>query len=753
MGKQIKPKFYDKLFFLQFLIVWYIIFSLIVLIDGTIDLLDAFIVIIIGGTIFAIITYSINHLFKIWLYRFSRIKTCFFIVGILFILASIGGFSSGDYLAAIIVFLIGYFLSYKKGKELIMKFKYKKKENKFIRSFFFSFFIFLFGFLGLYYLFVDIWIGVVFFALVWIIYKINKPIGSVEIKKIKKEEMSCICDYCLKNVIRPKNSKIPIFYINNIPYSYHQDCYKNTLLNEKINQEKRGSSTFFAKPKEHKTKTKSSKLEEQSHFDEKQEDIEEFFKALQRKKKVIAHHDFGTILNDANYNLFYSFINETNKSLDILCWRVDERLLSEMLWFLKDKNINIKIITKNRIKKGYLTEFKKYCSSLILETSHRNKIHAKFIIRDNKDFILGSSNFTEASMSESGHFLDCNITTKHSETVESAIDLFKSLLQNKNYTKEIQNSKLRYSRNHKEYLPFSLKPYFEKENEEIILLFSCNMVDKRIVDRIIEWNSKTPINLYVGDTWRTSELSRDNLNSMKWLYDTSIGNYKNVKVVPVTDDIHSKLYLFKNQNIAFISSQNLTVESWQSLLEAGILTDDKKDFKYLYDSINSFKKSQLTKIEFEDLEETSKPESTFSGSEHERSMSIPWELPEANAMWMIPRTRNQSYYKLIKHKPRQKKEEGLENAGKRSQTSKIIKSHLLERLESEYLSNQSETGLYDKPTRYIISGKLSKAKQLRDLERKLEYFKKKYEMAASEENRKRYKDGIDYIEKQLEEFE
>ena len=623
MKKPIRPTFYDKIFFLRFLIVWYIIFLFMILIDGTMNFLDSFLAIVFGGSMFAVITYPINHLFRVTLYRFRKGELTLKLYLKYFLKWLIVFLIIWPILFFLLFFIVGII-------SIIIS----------IPILFFS--IDIFNAIGniLYTIFfpkdtISFW-PLLPWRYFWITLIISLILAELRRNKIpkkpEKEGISCTCDYCGEDFIRSKTSHLPIFYTDGHRYSYHQQCYKNVLdkvphywreyvgklrygeLMEESNvstvngrphywreyvgkrkheEEKETTekepSTFYAKPKEQRTKSYAPEDKTQSFSDGKQKEIEEFFDALQRKKKSIAHYIFGVILNDANYNIFYSFINESKESLNILCWRIDEKLLSEMLWFLKDKNINVKIITKNRTNKGYLTEFKKHCSNLKLDTIHRNKIHAKIIIKDDGELILGSSNFTEASMSESGHFLDCNVITKHRETIESAIDLFKSLIHNKDYTKEIQNSKLMYSRNHKDYLPFSLKTYFEKESEEITLLFSCNQVDKRIIDRIIEWNSKTAIKLYVSDNWATSDLSNDNLNSMKWLYEASIKNYKNVNVIPVTADVHSKLYLFKNQNTAFISSQNLTVESWQSLLEAGILTDDKKDLKYLYDSINSLK--------------------------------------------------------------------------------------------------------------------------------------------------------------------
>jgi len=201
-------------------------------------------------------------------------------------------------------------------------------------------------------------------------------------------------------------------------------------------------------------------------------EIQEFFENLERKKeKSVIGYQTGTILSDTNYDMFYSFINDTKKSLYILMWRIDERLLSEMLWSLKDKDVRVLLITKNRIKKGYIDKFKTYCSKLKIELVHRNKIHAKIIIKDDNMLILGSSNITLASMSESGHLLDCNIITNHKETIQDSITLFQSWYINKDYMKKIENSKLMYSKNSPDCLPFSIKQYFERETEEIVLLW------------------------------------------------------------------------------------------------------------------------------------------------------------------------------------------------------------------------------------------------------------------------------------------
>lgn len=697
MKKYIKLKFFDLNFFIQYLSICYILFAFITLFDKTYSIPFIF----IDGTIFIIFTYPLSYFFRIILNQYRKkeltvnhiLKQTFRWLVVFLILWPIFIFIIQAIL--MIIYLIFGFVSF-------IAFDLDITSGGTLGSKIFENILFPNGKISFWPLLPwrHLWVTT-FLAI------IMSSIGA---------------DYIYtKSRIKKRESVIP---------------------------KKEESQTLYAKLKEYKSRIIPIKTKIETDSDKKRKEIKSFFESLQRKKKENILSYNGTILDDSNYNLFYSFINETKESLCILCWRVDERLLSELLWFLKDKNIKVQLITKNRTNKGYLKEFKKYCSNLKLENpTHRNKIHAKLIIKDNKYLVLGSSNFTEASMSETGNFLDCNIITKHKEIVESAIDLFKSLYQNKDYTK---NSKLMYSRNHKDYLPFSLKPYFEKENEEIILLFSCNQVDKRIIDRIIEWNSKTLIKLYVSDRWTTSEINQDNLYSMKWLCGASSNAYRNVRVIPIRSNVHSKLYLFKGQKIAFISSQNLTVESWQSLLETGIITNDKKDLKYLLGSIKSFKKSKLDKID--DLEETDKPESSFSGSKYEAPIGLPWELPEADEKWKIPKSRIWKYYKLVKHKPKEKSEKLLESVGKREGSSKIIKNPLLEELGSKYLKNYSTTELYSKPTRFLLKG-ISRRKEMLFWENKLEYFNRLYKEASSDKERKRNRGAIDYIEKKLEEFD
>ena len=666
--------------------------------------------------------------------RYSLLKIIPFILGIIYIVISLGTFLSGDYFYAFLDFSIGLLLFYPAFNERVNFVTFIKRFFSYYLIIFIVFLIFTnFNKASLYAFLTSI-----------ILASISHITENKYGKKLAKEYMP------IQTIQeKPEKSKS----------KFQEDTNDNgtkkligdlEVINVAKESKKIKEEILYAKQKVKRLYQNKSKVKSES---KDKEEIKAFFASLQKKRKIpLSEYKQGIILSDANFNLFYSFLNSTNKSLKILCWRIDEKLLSELLWFLKDKDISVEIIAKNRTNPGYLNEFKKYCSKLEINSKHRTKIHAKLIVKDGTSLIGGSSNFTEASMSETGYFLDCNIITNHKPTIQSAIDLFNSIYDNKDYTKGIKDSKLMYSRNDKDYLPLSLKPYFEQEKEEIILLFSCKQVDKRIVERIIGWNPSTQIKLYVSDYWSTSEISNENLVSMKWLYETFINVYKNVTVIPIKSNVHSKLYLFNGQGIAFVSSQNLTVSSWQSLLETGVTTDNKSDFEYLMSLIKSFKKSQLSKIESTDWEETNKPEDTFSGSEYERSIGLPWELPEANSEWKIQKTRNIVYFKLVKGRPSENKSELSQFQGSRDKTKEIIKSPLLQELESRHLYKQATTDLRSSPTRYTLTGKLSKRKIIRGMEAELAHFKKRYELESDGEKKKKLEEAIKYREKELEKY-
>ena len=132
------------------------------------------------------------------------------------------------------------------------------------------------------------------------------------------------------------------------------------------------------------------------------------------------------------------------------------------------------------------------------------------------------------------------------------------------------------------------------------------------------------------------------------------------------------------------------------------------------------KKSSLSVIDIAG-EEQPNPDDLFSGTTSESSVGIPWELPDSNSEWKIPRTRNQSYYKLVKDKPKIVDENIFESSGKR-EGSTITRNPIQEELKSKQLLKHSQTGLR-KFTRHTPTGKLSKKNELRYWETELERLK------------------------------
>jgi len=281
---------------------------------------------------------------------------------------------------------------------------------------------------------------------------------------------------------------------------------KNKEKNFKIIFNNRGKiqneHTLYVKKIKKKLNSKSDVVSSKNGTLNSLKEIDAFFESLKSRDDVIPVSDYkGTFLDDSNYPLFYNFINKTRESLLILTWRVDEKLLSELLWSIQDREIEVKIITKNRIEQGYINRLKHYRPNIHVTLMCNPKIHAKIMIRDGEEIIIGSSNITNSSVSKLGGFLDCNTLSRETDVVKEAITLFESMIENKDCMRQNHISDLMYSRNNRNCLPLSLEPYFKNESKEIILLFSCDMVDRRIVERILKWNSETRITLYISDTW------------------------------------------------------------------------------------------------------------------------------------------------------------------------------------------------------------------------------------------------------------
>jgi len=379
----------------------------------------------------------------------------------------------------------------------------------------------------------------------------------------------------------------------------------------------------------------------------KKEELDDFFRYLNNKRWLKKDdYDVGPYLSDRNFELFASIISNTTSTLDIMTNVFDGKLLSEMLWPIRNSGATVRIITRRIRNEEYIKKFMKDYSNISCAYRRNNRIHAKILLRDSRLMIVGSSNLSDASASKTGFFYDANFVTKETSSIHLAQKVFDSVDEVSDKTKSHVNTNFIYSREGVDYLPLCLKEYFEKEKKAITIVMSSGLIDRQVLDRISEWNSLTKINLIVGDNWPTNELSEDKIITFKKLFEISNNPKTNIRVLPKRKNIHAKLYLFEEQKIAVFSSQNLTINSWLSLLESGYILRKKEHFEEILNDIKLLPKSKMDPIEGE-FTEVEKPESSWQGSLAQKKISVPWNFAEIDDEQKMYPLKSHKYYKLM----------------------------------------------------------------------------------------------------------
>lgn len=356
-------------------------------------------------------------------------------------------------------------------------------------------------------------------------------------------------------------------------------------------------------------------------------------------------------LDDKNFELFSSFLYNAKKSIDIVTNRIDSKRLIELLKPLEEKNIRIRVITANITEKSLLEYYKEKNKNI--ELRKISKIHAKVIILDEKRILTGSSNIKSMN-----NFFETNIISSHKESVELAQEFFNSLWRQKSEGHILGNSKFVYTINKQEFLPECIEELIKKENKEIILFMPAGLIDRLVIKHISKLrNNNTKINLIIGNKWSSfiEEMDIDKKETMEWLSNIANKNQKDIKDFKIRCkkvNNHSKVYIFKGQKIAIVSSQNLTIGSWAAsenkrndLLESAFIIQDKNQIKKIIETIDSFGKADFESIG--KIEETLK--NTFSSnytSKEEEKYGIPWQLSDTDRI--IEKTKSNIRYKIKK---------------------------------------------------------------------------------------------------------
>jgi len=453
---------------------------------------------------------------------------------------------------------------------------------------------------------------------------------DIEIKKMKYKEKS-------------EEIKMPI-----------KEDYKKRI-------EKELSEPFEAKETGKKLKLmgikRKSEEEQKSPEEYNKKDIINFFNFLDENygNEIPKDPKPEVYLDDANFSLFYGFISNAKKSLDIITNVFEEKTLLKLLYPLKEKEITVRIITRRIKGQGFLEEFKK-SSKLNIKFKRRNQVHAKVMIRDEEKMITGSSNIDSSSVSENRGFFEANIISEDKKSVNLAQKVFDSIWNDKDDIRDsdIKDSYFVYSKDSELCLPLCLKKYFNNEKKEVLILMGSGLIDKEIIDRIMEWTN-AKVKIVTGKKWLVDRMTIAKRETLDFLQEKSKHKDGRIIVEPKEETIHAKVYIFKGQRIAVISSQNITIDSWQSLVESGYLISDRKTVGSILKKIDELENSEFQNLD--NIIEIEPPKSSWQGTLAEKRKKIPWELAESNPKWRIEKRPSYGkYYKILKKEIKKKQD-------------------------------------------------------------------------------------------------
>jgi len=286
-------------------------------------------------------------------------------------------------------------------------------------------------------------------------------------------------------------------------------------------------------------------------------------------------------IGNYHWKLFASLIKRAKKEVKIVTNSVSHTALYNICSNLNEE-VEVKIITGRG--KGY-----EYIFNLIDKDNIKRcrNLHAKFCIIDNNIMLAGSSNITIGSLgNHTGKegFFEADLLIKDRDIINSARNLFNILWNEESDISPLKNNSGFLSSAYG--IPLKLKDFILKANKSLTIIvppifpMSTNLIT--IPKYIRELNSK--IQLTFMTSYRVREIHLDGLYEIKSLNNTDL--------ILVDNPIHAKIYLIDDE-IALISTVNLTFSSWISSLESGVLIDDKEKLIQIKNWIEDLKTNQM----------------------------------------------------------------------------------------------------------------------------------------------------------------
>lgn len=503
-----------------------------------------------------------------------------------------------------------------------------------------------------------------------------------------------------------------------IPVNKEENIKEQIKLNENISEEDVEYTSQIFEEKKPKLINK--------------EDVKKFLENQDLKSlKKIEEISEGIYAKRGCFDIFKKFIANTKERIDISTNVFSDKTLLELLNPLKEKGVKIRVISARQKEKTYECE-KNFKGEL--EIFKLSKNHSKFIIRDNQILLTGSANLDESSMID---FFETNIITSKTEEVAGAKEIFDSLFYEKDLRKREKTNFL-FSGETERDLPKSLVPLIKSEKEMTICV-ALSLFHKSVLDQIIKWNPNLKINIILGGSWPKNISNPVDKRTIDF-----INNYKkssNLQITFKKEQIHSKVYLFKENEKMLVSSMNLTDSSWGRLLESGLLIEDKNQIDTFLEAIEELEDKEPPKETYVEINKriyTPKEQEVIT----KNKLVVPWKTAYEDESWCFSKFKIGYRIKAVVNRKKgiKKTEENIEETSEYFGNGGRWK-------ENFALVGHSTKTSYPSFTKSPIKGK--KYNRKKDLEAQIITCKKKIEVSKNGEEREKWLNALKKIEEEL----
>jgi phosphatidylserine/phosphatidylglycerophosphate/cardiolipin synthase-like enzyme len=450
------------------------------------------------------------------------------------------------------------------------------------------------------------------------------------------------CEYCDKRFDTKKKAEEHEIACKKLNHKENFDFYKDSQGSMNLDNSEEENLSVEINLKKRKVKTPA--------------ELNKFYKEINSARTISLEDPAENIFcSDFSIKEFQGFIANTQKTLDISTNVISNKTLIELLNPLRNKGVRIRILTARNKEKEYSIEKSLKDSNLSIKIDKYPLNHSKFMIRDGEKLLMGSANLDEPSMER---YFETNVLTNEKRAVDRAKEIFESIILQRDLRKT-NNSNFLFSGSSLFDLPKCLDPLIKNEGKKVTIVCALSLFNLSVLKYLLKLNRNIKFHIILGGNWSKGASHPVDKRTIEFLNSGVYKQIENLEIEFKKEQIHSKVYIFEEQNKILVSSMNLTPSSFGKLKESGIILQDTIQIKKFMEKIRSLTTKEYQKEQYElILKKMQTPEEEKVDSPI--TLKTPWKTAWEDNEWafsssyrnskemaMIPKENKEKVRKLV----------------------------------------------------------------------------------------------------------